>query len=208
MALPGYLGSVSITVGTPLSFAREAMETTDRITYRIKDQQKRYWNDKQPVQIEISTDEGTTWVPLTTGYKIQHVGGLVIFAAQQTPETQIRASGSYLLSRPVLEATSVEISPKGETLDSSVMGTRWKRKLGGQKEAEFKLAAWYVDPTFSQMLVDGRRLILSAYSGANPNQRYEAYGYIKEDSISIAVDDLQSEEISFETDGPVFFFLS
>lgn len=209
VALAGYKAKIYATTTPSVAFTNEAFtDSGDHKTFTITNAAKRYWDNTAALTIQTTTD-GTTWTT-TTAYVAQYCGGVIILnVALVGASPGVRASGSYLPYSTVGSATSVEISHMLDILDSTSFDDGgWKTKVASLVGSEYKLSHWYIDTFFTDIITNKTRFVLSAYSGANANQRYDAFGYIKSDSLKFAVKNLNSEDISFETDGQVFATLS
>ena len=107
----------------------------------------------------------------------------------------------------VARAKSVEISTTVDMLDVTDFSSGgWKTKIASLAGAQYKLGQWWIDNFYLANL--NTLLVVSAYSGANKNQRFDAFAYIKDDSLKIAQTNAIEEAISFEVHGAVYAMLS
>jgi hypothetical protein len=209
-ALAGYKANIYATTTPAVAFTNEATgDAGDHKTFTISNAVKRYWDDTQALTVQTSPD-GTTWTTVSSGFTIQAVGGTVIFTNAVTGATpSVRVSGFYLPYSLVGTATSVDITHTVDILDSTTFSSgAWKTKVASLVGSEYKFTKWWIDHFFITALDTKLRFVLSAYSGANANQRFDAYGRIKSDSIKSAVNALVSEDLSFDVDGAVYAYLS
>jgi hypothetical protein len=209
-ALAGYLASLYITGTTSVAFTNVAMtDSGDHKTFTISDATKRYWDLTQPVTVQTAPD-GVTWTTVTTGFTIQYVGGKVVFSAAITGATpSCRVSASYFAYSFLGNAKTVDITISNTTEDITTFVTPpspWKTKLANLSEATIKIGKYWLDTSFMGYL--GNRCVVVAYSGANPNQRYECYAFLKQDSMKLDVSKVVTEDLDFESDGAIYFIPS
>ena len=210
-ALAGFKANVYITATPAVVFTNIVLvDAGDHKTFTISDATKRYWDETQTITVQTAPD-GSTWTTVTTGFTVQWVGGIIVFAVAVSGATpSCRVSASYMPYSVIARAKSIDISVMTNILDVSDFGTSgatgWKTKLASVGDATYKLSQWWIDTFYISMLAT--RVVVSAYSGANANQRIEGYAFIKDDSLKIALNSAIEESISFEADGPVFAILS
>lgn len=211
-ALAGYKANVYITSTPSVSFSNMVLtDAGDHKTFSTPggSAAQRYWDETQAITVQTAPD-GVTWTTVTTGFTIQWVGGVIVFTNAVTGGTpSCRVSAFYMPYSVIARAKSIEINPALDILDVSDFGssgTGWKTKLASLTETEYKLGQWWVDNFYLSNL--NTRMVVSAYSGANANQRIESYAFIKDDSIKTAVNNAIEEDISLTSDGPAYVVLS
>lgn len=210
--LAGFKANVYVTATPSVSFSNMALtDAGDHKTFSTPtgSAAQRYWDETVALTVQTAPD-GSTWTTQTTGFTVQWVGGIIVFTNAVTGATpSCRVSGSYMPYSVVARAKSIEINNALDILDVSDFGssgTGWKTKLASLAGSEYKLGQWWIDTFYVSML--STRMVVSAYSGANANQRLEGFAFIKDDSIKTAVNNAVEEAISFESDGPVYAILS
>lgn len=206
-ALAGYLAQLYITGITSISFTNVALtDSGDHKTFTISDPTKRYWDIIQTITVQTSTD-GSTWTTATSGFNIQYVGGKVVFAAPVTGATpSCRVSAFYFAYSFLGNAKTVDITIQNTIEDITTFTNPpvpWKVKQANLSEAAIKIGKYWIDASFAPYLAN--RCVVVAYSGANPNQRYECYAFLKQDGMKLDVSKVVIEDLDFEADGPVFF---
>lgn len=204
-ALPGYKASVYITTTPSVAFTNEATsDAGDHKNYTITNAVKRYWDNSQALTIQTSPD-GTTWTTVTTGFTVNYCGGIITFASAISGATpSCRVSGYYLPYSLLGGATSVELQTTVDIADvTSLGGNGWKQKLAMLVDATFKLSKWWMDNFFLSAITSSTRLVISMNTGANANQRFDAFCYIKQDDIKIDLKSPITESIDLEVDGGI-----
>jgi len=207
-ALAGYKASVYVTSTPSLTFTNLALVDGGAHTVfsvGAGNSAKWYWDETQPFTVQTAPD-GSTWTTANPStYTIQYVGGIITFNSAVTggtPSARVSA-GYYMPYSVVARAKSIEISNMLDILDATDFSSGgWKTKIAALAGSEYKLEQWWIDTFYASML--GNRMVVSAYTGANANQRFEGYAFIKDDSFKTAVNSLNEESISFESDGPVY----
>lgn len=209
-AIPGYKAKIYATTSPSLSFSNEAFtDPGDHKTFTITNASKRVWDAIQPLTVQTSPD-GTTWSTITSGFAVNFaVGQILLVNALSGTTPSVRVSGSYFPYSLIAEAKSVDITSSVEIIDVTTLNSDgWKKKIAGLADGQYKLSKWWIDHFFVDALATHTRLLLSAYSGANANQRFDAFGYIKQDSLKFATTGAITEDLDFETDGPITAVLS
>lgn len=209
-ALAGFRASVYITSTPSLAFTNEAFtDAGDHKTYTITNAAKRYWDNTQALTVQTAPD-GVTWTTVTTGFTVNYCGGVVTFTnavAGATPS--VRVSGSYFPYSLFGDAKSVDLTTTLDILDVTTFSSGgWKQKLASLVTAQYKLSRWWVDHFFVNALTNKTRLVISVYTGANANQRYDAFAYLKGDGIKFDVKSAHEESLDFEVDGQLNAILS
>jgi hypothetical protein len=208
--MAGYKAQIYVTSGDSIAFTHEACtDSGDHKKFSITNTIKRYIDPDVALLVETTTD-GTTWTA-TTAYSVQFCGGIVTLNAALTGTPGLRVSGSYMPYSFLGNATSIDVTPSVAILDNTAFQNPpnpWKTKQSGLADGTYKLTKWWIDNFFINLLITRQRVVVAAYSGANTNQRLEGYARIKQDSIKIATNSLISEDIEFESDGPIFTILS
>lgn len=209
-ALAGYKASAYVSTGVSTAMTNEAMTDVGGLhtTYSITNQAHRYIDPSVPVVVQTSPD-GSTWTTVTVGYTLQPVIGTVVFAVAVTggtPSCRL-LSASWLTVSQAIQAKSIDVTPSQNIMDISTFATgAWKVKLVGIGEATIKLSQWWVDNFYLNAL--GTLMVVTAYSGANANQRLECYAYMKTDGIKLDIANPVEESIDFESHGAMYAVLS
>ena len=209
-AIASYNAQLYITSMPSVSFSNIALtDAGDHKTFSISDQTKRYWDIAQTITVQTSPD-GTTWSTVTSGFTIQYVGGKILFSSPVSGGTpSCRVSAYYMPYSFLGYAKNAEVTAQLGIEDVTAFQnppSAWKTKLATIGETSIKLGKWWIDATFASYLQN--RCVVSIYSGANSNQRYECYAFLKQDSIKIAVDKVIEEELDFESDGTLYYIQS
>lgn len=210
--IPGFKASVYVTATPSVSFTNLSLvDSGTHTVYSVGagNSAKWYWDETQSFTVQTSPD-GSSWSTASPStYTIQYVGGIITFQSAitgGTPSCRVSA-GYYMPYSVVARAKSVEINNMIDILDTTDFSSGgWKTKIAALAGSEYKLDQWWIDTFYASML--GNRMVVSAYSGRNANQRFEGYAFIKDDSFKTAVSGVNEESITFESDGPVYAILS
>jgi hypothetical protein len=204
-AIAGYQADLYMASGAGVTFTEEAMTDEGAHTvYHHGTAAHRYWDDTASLTIEISTDSGSNWDTVDPAdITVDYVGGVVTFASANGGTDLVRASGKYLAISQVGQAFNWELSPSADILDITTFGDDWKVKRVGLHDATGKASQYYLDGTFFALL--GSRFVMIFYPHFSAGERFEAYAYLKANSIKSAVADAIGEDLDWEVDGKVFY---
>lgn len=208
-ALAGFKADVYLAAGPGVPITNEATtDAGDHKTFSITNQARRYLDKDTAVVVQTSPDGSTGWTTVTSGFVLHYVGGYVVFDTAITGATpSVRISGAYLPYSVAGSAKSVEINNDVNLEDSTTFADNgWMTKIATLAGSSIKLSQWFVDSFYLDNI--GKRLVVSAYSGRNANQRIEAFAFMKSDSIKFAVDALEEESLDFDVDGKVYAIMS
>jgi hypothetical protein len=213
-ALPGYLASVWLTPTTgSVAFTNlNLVDSGDHKTFNVTvNDAKRYWDPSVALTVQTAPD-GSTWTTANPStYTVRYVNGQVVFASAVTggtPSARVSA-GNYFPLSFLGDAKSVNLKPQLDVQDVTTWqnpSVGWKTKLALLGDVDISLGKYWVDTTFLGYL--GNRLVVVAYDGENPNQRFECFAFMKDESIKIAAKDPIGDDISFVSDGAVYFIAS
>lgn len=202
-ALAGYKASLYATTTPSVAFTNEAFtDAGDHKNYTISNSVKTFWDNATALTVQTSPD-AIVWTTVTVGFTVNYCGGIITFASAVTGATpSCRVSGNYLPYSLVGDAKEVDVTVTLDILDSTSFNTTgWKTKTASLVGAEMKVNKWWIDLFYVTALATSRRMVLSAYSGANANQRIQGFGYIKDDSLKVAINALVEESLTFDIDG-------
>lgn len=157
-----------------------------------------------PSVVIAETQLGSTWATVSTGYTVQFCGGIVVFnTAVGLGTTSCRVTYNYLTISQALQAKSVDIQVQQDIADITTFASGgWKVKLPLLADVTVKLAQWWIDVFYITNM--GNLLVLVMYSGANANQQFACYGYLKTDGIKFDVKGVIEEALDFESHGAVY----
>lgn len=207
-ALPGYLAQIYLSSTSSVAFTNLALiDSGDHTTFTLANTDaKRFWDPAYPLTVQVSPDE-TNW-NTTTSYTARYCGGQVVLNAPLTGATPgVQVSGRYFAVSFLGWAKSVDIKPQLDIIEQTSFTnppSPWKTKLATQVGSDVSLSRWWIDGTFVSYL--GNRLVIVIYSDANANQRYECYAFIKDESIKIVTNTIDTDDITFAVDGPLDYY--
>lgn len=200
MVIHGMSGQVLKQTGTAQTFSNQAMtDTGDHKWYRIANAAMRYWDISTPVTVQKSTDGGSTWSTVTSGFTIEYPGGNVVFAVANGSSDLIRVSGKYFSVAEWGGFLNWKLDISADMVDATTFQPAggMKNFLPGLKEISGSAEAYWQDgSTLGMVGADLYIFILYADYGT-AKRRYECYGYIKKDSVETPVDAIVKESIDF-----------
>lgn len=208
VALPGYLTQIYLSSSTSVPLTTIALtDSGDHTTFALSNTAlNRYWDPAYPLTVQTSPD-GTNWTS-TTAYTARYCGGLITLSTALTGSAPgVQVSGRYFAVSFLGNAMSIDIKPQVDVIEQTSFTnppSPWKTKLGGQAGSDISLSKWWVDTSFLGYF--GNRLVIIAYSGANPNQRYECYAFIKDEAIKLVVNNADTDDLNFTADGQVYYY--
>lgn len=206
MAISGVLGGVFAQQGTAIPFTQEAMtEVEAGVRYRISDAAKRYWDKTTPVVVETSPD-GTNWTPVpATEYRVEYVGGHVVFHTPQPAGTQVRVSGAYFTVVQIGGFFEWSLDFERETEDVTTFDFQgWAESVPTSLSASGSASRyWAVSNEFFELL--GKEVILSLYVDKSTNRRYEGYFILTGHSVETPSDSFIEEQLDFESTGAIYY---
>ncbi len=173
---------------------------------------KRYWDRTASFVFQTSTD-GTTWNN-TTPASVRYINGSVTFASAVGGTHQARiSSGKYWPYAAIAQAQewSPDVSrdvKEDTSMTTTTTPTQWRTFVPGLIDGSFKLSTWFVDDTYFQRIDDETILIASLILDVTTNARIECEGLMTKESIKIALDGLESEDLDFKINGQVYLFTS
>lgn len=193
-------------IKAPVSFTDEAMvRQTDNKTYIIDDSTKRYWDKRQPVKVEVSTDAGSTWDEVTSGYSVQYAGGVIVFGTAGA-DREVRVSGRYYELEEKLGFFSWTLTPdvsihevtdfQSEGWTENIAGNRsWSAQAEQHWRNEEKMDDWVGEMLPISFYVDDR---------AGAKHRYEGVAHVSQDALTVPQGDIVDRTIQFTGDGGVW----
>lgn len=199
MAVAAYSSKILVTSPPSISLTNEATSaSTDRKTYTIVDNDKRYLDDTSAVVVQSSPD-GSAWTTITTGFTLRHVGAQVIFPSAQAVGTQIRfSSGKYFPSATVgAGATTTEFAGEVQLEDTTVFNDDGAHSfLPTLMSGEISTSGFWLDHARVKSLQDRDRLIGSFVLPTG--RRIEGYMYAGKCGIKGEIDKPVTEELTFQ----------
>ena len=206
--IPGFKASVYVSSGASIAFTQApCTDSGDHTKFQITSSTYRYVDPLTALTIQTSPD-GVTWTTITSGYTFFFCGGIIVLSSALSGSTpSVRISGAYYVVSQAMQAKTIEIQPTIGILDATTFASGgWKVKIASLGDVVYKLGQFQVDNFYLSQL--GQLMVVSGYSGRNPNERIEGYGLIKTDGIKIDVKALNEESIDIEGYGPPYYTAS
>lgn len=154
---------------------------------------------------------GQAFTTITTGFALQYVGGKVIYTIAQVVGTYVRiSSGKYRVYAAIAGAKAWGYDVEREEKENTEMTTNstptiWRTFRMGLLSGTFKLGAWFADSTYFDLISQDISLIISLVFDASTSlPRIEAEVLMKKDSIAVMLSDLDTEDLEFRINGPVY----
>ncbi|GAB7388997.1 hypothetical protein BSNK01_28350 [Bacillaceae bacterium] len=207
MAISGVLGGVFAQQGAAQPFTQETMTDVDGngVRFRIDDVTKRYWDKKMPVIVETSPD-GTNWTTVPASeYRVEYVGGHVVFKTARPGETQVRVSGACFNVMQIGGFFEWSLDFERETEDVTTFDfDGWAESVPTSISASGSASRyWAVSNEFFELL--GKEVILVLYVDRSTNRRYEGYFILTGHSVETPSDSFIEEQLDFESAGEVYY---
>jgi hypothetical protein len=210
MALHGRKAQILLTSSPSLTMTNEALtDSGDHTTFTIPiaSAAKRYWDRGASFTFETSTD-GSTWnaaIPVS----VRYINGQVTFSGAVGGTHQARVSGKYWPYSAFAQAREWTPDVSRDVKESTVMTTNttptlWRTFVGGLLEVTFKLSGWTVDDTFLNLVTSETVLIAGLVLDVTTGSRLDCEVFATKDSLKTMVDDIESEDIEFKINGPVY----
>lgn len=163
-----------------------------------------------PVVKDNGSAAAGTW-NYTTGtftFTTAPVSGHTI-TCDYTPIKAVRVTGQYLPVSTWAEAKDWSITGDGDMVNTTPLGSDWKRQQSSQKSGSTKLTVFFQDDTFWKLLRDGALAVLVLYADKTAGSRYETYAYLKTQGLKVAADGgAVEEDLPFENTGQMVYCAS
>ncbi len=215
-AIAGYEGSLLVTSPPSVNVVNDVLTnpSTDKKTWVEGTSTHRYWDRNQPVTVQTSPD-GVTWTTVTTGFTVQHVGGIVTFTvavAGATPGVRLSTVNYFpyaLLANITQWQFDGEMSFEDSTSMSGVIGggggSAFKTFVPMLLTGLMQVTKFWVPETSEGYVADitnGTYLLFSGVAGTG--NRYEGYGYIKKMGVKTDVSKLTESPLDIQFDGAFY----
>ncbi|MCL5045569.1 MAG: hypothetical protein M1598_01980 [Actinobacteria bacterium] len=201
MALSGKVGAVYRQTTDPaVAFVDEATTADASYTrYQITNPAKRYWDKSQAVTVKKNS------VIQSSGFKIEHLSGFVVFDAALLGTDVVTVSGSYLTVSQVGGMFNWSLDVEAETEEVTTFASAgWKEYLPTNIGFSGSAEAYWGDASFFTAL--GTEVILVFYVDVGASKkRYEGYGVISKDGVEVAHDAVVQESIDFQGSGKLYY---
>ena len=207
MAVAGKVSGIYRKDGASVAFANLALlDSGDHKTYHvpIADTAHRYWDKLQQTTVTVDLGAGAGFQPPVGEYEIQHPSGYVVFKMALPDIAVVHVSGQAFTLVQVAGAFGWTLDLKTETLDATTFeGNGWKVFVTSFKEYSAKIEKFWVNddlPIFNIEL-----LFVFFVSKLTDQSRFEGWGIINQESITVSVGELIKAPLSIQgTDGIYF----
>jgi hypothetical protein len=202
MSMSGKVGAVLVRTADPATIFTdvETAASADYKRYTITDTSKRYWDKTTIVTVKKNS------VAVTTGFTVEYVGGVIVFDTALESGDTVTVSGKYVtVSQPAgFFNWSVQTSVK--TLETTCFeSNEWSEFMIGDKSWKGSAEKfWVMDSEFTSKI--GTEVILALYTDfGTAKTRFEGYGIIETGDVTIPVNEVIKEKISFTGVGPLYY---
>ncbi len=203
MAIVGMVGAVyASTLDEPTAFAdKPTTKDAERKRYQVTDATLRYWPLDQAITVKKN---GTV---ITTGFSLERVGGVVVFATALTVEDVVLVSGKALTLKQCGGFFNWSIDTESDTEEVSTFGSNgWKEFEQTLNNWSGSAEAYWGDDNFIESV--GELLVVKLFVDAGAaKQCLEGFAIISGDSIEAPVDGIVNESIDFQGTGPLYLRL-
>ncbi|MBA4495098.1 hypothetical protein ACFO25_09905 [Paenactinomyces guangxiensis] len=205
MAKQGFLGAIKVKSGPSVAFTDVPLtDSGDQTTYIVSDETKRYWDRSAAVTVEKSSD-GTNWTTVpASDYKIEYVGGRIVFNAPQVSTDSFRVDAAAYPIETIVAGFEWSLDLEQEVQDTPTFGDGWNDVTPTRKSGSGSFSWYWANGTFFEKLGDDD-LIIILYVDETNNIRYEFTGAITTDSIETPNDGVVTEELEFMANGEIYY---
>lgn len=192
-AIHGKSARVLKQTGTANVFTQQAMTNTgNNKRYKITNATHAYFDPTAAVTVEKSTNAGSSWSPVVSGFEIEHAGGHIVFTVANGPTDLIRVSGKSFTLADWGAMTNWKVTINVDLLDATNFASAgWKEFVPNLKDFEGSCDGFWLDGTnitlFSEQGTAPSYHLFSLYLdyGAS-KRRYDGYGVITSENIDLA----------------------
>lgn len=187
-------GSYYLVGETGIEFTDE--ETTADATktrYTITDPTKRFWDQNTVPVVEKNG------VVVTGGYRAEYPGGVIVFDEANLETDVITVSGKYITVEQLAGFFNWSLTVNNNTIDITTFESdEWQEFILATKN--FTVSAekfWASDGNFLDRM--GSEVILVLYTDFGiAKTRFEGYAVISTSAVSVPVDGLVNDQLSFQ----------
>jgi hypothetical protein len=199
MAMSGKLGAVYRINGASVALTNEATTAdTSYKRYTITTAAKRYLDDSAAVTVKKN---GAT---ITTGFKIEYAGGVVVFNAALLPTDVITVTGKYFNITQCTGFFEWTLDAEADIKEVTTFNSAgWAEYATLKKGWTAAANGYWADGTFAGLL--NTRTIIVFYIDQANNKRYEGYLFIKKNSVKVPANDIVEESLDIQGDGPLYY---
>lgn len=194
----GYLGALYLNDGASIAFTTEAMSTSDELVYTISDSDKKYWDPDSTLTVYKNGN------PITSGFTIRYIGGMITFSVANNPLDVITVSGK---SFNLVEAGGFykwTVNIERNEVDLNKFGNNgWAEKKTVIGSWSATAERFYLDETYFDLL--GEKSLFIFYVDEASQIRYEGYGYIKKDSIDSTASEVIKESLEITGTDKIYY---
>jgi hypothetical protein len=202
MSMSGKVGAVFVQTADPVvSFTDEATTgSEDYKRYSINSAAKRYWDKNTAVIVKKNN------IVQTSGFTVETVGGVIVFASALAPDDAVTVSGKYVTVLQPAGFFNWSVQTSVKTLETTCFeSNEWDEFVIGDKSWKGSAEKfWVTDSEFISKI--GTEVILALYTDfGTAKTRFEGYGIVEASDVTIPVNELVKEKIGFTGVGPLYF---
>lgn len=196
MAYAGRKALVKVA-GTTVTMTAEATTLLSGAGITVNTQYQITATTKQIIDINSTITVLVAAVPVTTGFTIDTLQGIIIF---DTPAIRtVTVTGKYVPTSTAAECKEWSNTINADMLDVTKFQDDWLVKQQGLKSCEGSLSRWLtIDTYFFDALIAGLPVVIEMYAQdtLNPDRVWAILNSVE---MSAAVDGALEEAVSFES---------
>lgn len=186
----------------PLTLTNEATTANAaRTLYTITNDAHVILDEATAVTVEKSTDGGSNYSPISTGFHIHYPAGQVAFDSAQVAGTLIRISGKYV-PYAELEATGWSTTESVDVQEITPIHSASKVKYAQLHDASVTIERFNTNHKIENLV--GQTIVLALYTNVDTAERYMCKAILKQVSNKVQKGDLMGQSLSFEVSGDLY----
>lgn len=201
MAIKGTVGAVLASTGAANAAFVDQATTADgtRTRYTINDVNLRYWDHNQPVTVKVNG------VVQASGFRLEHIGGAVVFDVARAPEDVVTVSGEAKAVAQVGGLANWSVDGGADTQDvTTFQSAGWKEFVSGLREWSGSAEGFWGSRAFFDAL--GQEVIVVLYVDfGQAKARFEGLAIVTGDGVETPVDGLVQESVDLQGTGPLYY---
>lgn len=211
MAIAGKNANVYITAQTATTSLAEDFDLVSgtTATYQIVSSSKRHWDVTSATRPRILVSASTVGVP---SYDVNYVQGIVTFSSAPA-STAVTGDVEWVQASEVAEGRAWQLNVTQDLFETPIFGSGgWRTFSPNVVGATVNISRYAQGTTdgaeFFDLLNTDSQFIVELYADETAADKYEAYGYVTQDSIQGSVDGVFEESVDININGAVYYTTS
>lgn len=188
------------------AFTEEAMvRQDDNQTYIIDNSNLRYWDKEKGLVVEVSTDNGSSWTTVTSGFIAQYAGGVIVFN-EADANRDVRVSGYAYELEEKLGFFSWSLTTDVTMHDATdFQSDGWVENISGNRSWTAQAEQhWRSDEQLTDWIDKLLPVTFYTDDSAGRKWRYEGVGYLNQDALTVPQGEIVDRTLTFTGDGGVY----